>query len=112
MKKGRPGALVQALARAEARAALEQVLFAHTPTLGLRWLRGERAECERTELSVQVLGRPVRIKRRLRPSGGLTQLDLSPEHDDLAALARETGQDLRTLERAAIDAARTRLRDP
>jgi uncharacterized protein (TIGR00299 family) protein len=109
MKKGRPGALVQALARPEARAELERVLFAHTPTLGVRWLRCERVECERTELVVELRGSAVRVKRRLRPDGSATALDLSPEHDDLAALARRTGSDLRTLEREAVALALARL---
>jgi uncharacterized protein (DUF111 family) len=105
MKKGRPGTLVQALARPAGREALERVLFAHTPTLGVRWLRCERTECARTELVVEVLGTPVRVKQRLRPGGGVTELDLSPEHEDLARLARATGKALRELERAAITAA-------
>lgn len=109
MKKGRPGTLVQALARPEQRGALEEVLFARTPTLGLRWIRCERRECAREELVVELHGRPVRVKRRLRPGEPPSELDLSPEHDDLAALARTTGRELRTLERAAIELARAQL---
>lgn len=109
MKKGRPGAMVQALARPAERQALERVLFGHTPTLGLRWIRCERTELARDELVVELHGRRVRVKRRRRPGGELSALDLSPEHDDLAALARATGLDLRSLERAAVELARVAL---
>jgi len=109
MKKGRPGAMVQALARPEERQALERVLFRHTPSLGVRWLRCERTELEREEILVELHGARVRVKRRRRPGGELSALDLSPEHDDLAALARATGFDLRSLEHAAVELARLRL---
>lgn len=110
MKKGRPGAMVQALARPGERETLERVLFRHTPTLGVRWLRCERTELAREELVVELHGRRVRVKRRRRPGTEPGALDLSPEHDDLAALARATGHDLRSLERAAIELAWAALR--
>jgi len=110
MKKGRPGAMVQALARPGERETLERVLFRHTPTLGVRWLRCERTELAREELVVELHGRRVRVKRRQRPGTESGALDLSPEHDDLAALARATGHDLRSLERAAVELAFAALR--
>jgi len=109
MKKGRPGAMVQALARPGERDALERVLFLHTPALGVRWLRCERTELGREELLVELHGARVRVKRRRRPGGEESTLDFSPEHDDLAALARATGLDLRSLERAAIELALAKL---
>jgi len=104
MKKGRPGVVVCALARAEERAAVEEVLFARTPTLGVRWREVERTECERDEVLVEVLGRTVRVKRRLG-AGELGVADLSPEQDDLEALARESGRPLREVGRLAVEAA-------
>ena len=68
-------------------------------------MRCERTELERDELVVEIAGQPVRVKRRVRPGAGATAEDLSPEHEDLARLARATGQGLRALERAAIEAA-------
>jgi hypothetical protein len=110
MKKGRLGTMVQALCRGEGRAALEHVLFTHSPTLGLRWHTSERSECAREEFLVDLAGGAVRVKRRLRPGTmGVGELDLSPEHDDLARLARATGRDLRGLEQEAIAALRRRL---
>jgi len=106
MKKGRPGVVLSALARDDARAALERVIFSHTPTLGLRWTRVERAECARETVEVLIQGEPVRVRVRRRPGAEeVLAFDLSPEHDDLARLARRTGRPLRMLEREAIDAA-------
>jgi hypothetical protein len=109
MKKGRPGAMVQALARPGEREALERVLFRHTPALGVRWLRSERTELEREELVIELHGARVRVKRRRWQEGEPSALDLSPEHEDLAALARAIGRDLRSLEREAIERARGQL---
>ena len=104
MKKDRPGGVVTALCREPARPGLERVAFDHTPTLGLRWSPVERTECEREELAIELHGRRVRVVRRRRPGEGsaLAAIDLSPEHDDLAALARETGRPLRELEREVV----------
>ena len=80
------------------------MLFARTPTLGVRWREVERTECERDEVRVEVLGRTVRVKRRLG-AGELGVADLSPEQDDLEALARESGRPLREVGRLAVEAA-------
>ncbi len=111
MKKDRPAAVLSVLCRDADRAAIERVAFAHTPTLGVRWTRVERTELEREERVVSVRGRRVRVKVRRRPRAGgeapeLGALDLSPEFDDLAALARELDVPLRALEAEAIEAAR------
>ncbi|TAJ15889.1 MAG: nickel pincer cofactor biosynthesis protein LarC [Planctomycetota bacterium] len=110
MKKDRPGVLVAALCRAEQRAALEQPFWAHTPSLGVRWTRVERTELAREEIVVELRGAKVRVKVRRAPGRTPTALDLSPEHDDLAALARATGVALRDLEREAIGLALGRFR--
>jgi len=104
MKKGRPGVVLAALARAEDRAAVEEALFARTPTLGVRWREVERTECGRDEFSVEVLGEVVRVKRRLR-GAEVGVADLSPEQDDLEALAVKTGRPLRDIQRLAVEAA-------
>ena len=115
MKKDRPGVVVSALCRAETRAALEAVVFLHSPSLGVRWSETERTECGRelleVELAGEFAGRVVRVKRRLRPGGGspASGFDLSPEYDDLALLARETGRSLRELEALVLAAARRRV---
>lgn len=106
MKKGRPGHVVAALARAGTRAALEECLWRASPTLGLRWWKCERRECAREVLEVELHGQRVRVKVRRGPGTAAGALDFSPEYEDLAALARAGFGDLRGLERAAIERAR------
>ena len=111
MKKDRPGVVVSALCREDARDELERLCFDHSPTLGVRWARFERTECEREELMVELDGGTVRVKVRRRPGAAVaTPLDVSPEHDDLAVLARATGRPLRELERRSVEAALAVLR--
>ena len=104
MKKDRPGTLVAALGRPERAEALERVFFAHSPTLGVRFRSLSRRECAREEVRVELAGRSVRVKLRRRPGLELTRLDVSPEYEDLAELARSSGRSLRELEAEAIRA--------
>jgi uncharacterized protein (TIGR00299 family) protein len=110
MKKGRPGVVLSALARTEQRDAIERAILDSTSTLGLRWREIERTECARRGIEVEVEGRVVRVKVRERPGVPVSERDLSPEHDDLAAWARESGRSIRELERAVVAAALARAR--
>ncbi len=107
MKKGRPGVLVSCLCREGERDGLVALVFRHSPTLGVRWSPCERAELPRDVLVIELHGERVRVKRR--GGGGAGPFDLSPEHDDLARLARRTGRALRELEAEALAAARAAL---
>ncbi len=129
MKKDRPGVLVAALVRPGGRAALEDVCFRNSATLGLRWSSRERTELQREILTVDlgpIMGTTVGVDPALvpalvrvvhrplgdataRPSEEITSLDLSPEFDDLARVARSTGRPLRELEALALGAAKRLL---
>ncbi|MEO6709822.1 MAG: LarC family nickel insertion protein, partial [Planctomycetota bacterium] len=109
MKKDRPGSVVSALCRDDRRRDLEQALFAHSTSLGLRWILCERTELGRVQREVALHGGRVRVKVRL--SGAtLGPLDVSPEYDDLARLSRDSGRPIRDLEREAIGLALEELR--
>ncbi|MAB78936.1 MAG: TIGR00299 family protein [Planctomycetes bacterium] len=112
MKKDRPGAIVSALCRRDQREALEEILFTHSPTLGVRWCRRERTESEREEVCVSLETRAgageVHVKVRRHSQGAPTRLDISPEYDDLARLAKRSGVSLRELESQAIELVRRR----
>ena len=112
MKKGRPGVVLSALARRDAREALEAVLFERTPTLGMRWTHTERTELARERIEVELEGLAIHVKLRRAPGREAQPRadDLSPEHDDVARVARELGLPLREVERRAIDAALDSLR--
>ncbi|MCB9915703.1 MAG: nickel pincer cofactor biosynthesis protein LarC [Planctomycetes bacterium] len=109
MKKERPGVLLSALCRADARARLEGLVFEHTPTLGVRWTRVERTECAREPLEVELDGERVRCQLRVRPDyPGRTpfgERDVFVEYEDLARVARASGEALRVVERRAVRAA-------
>jgi len=86
MKKGRVGTLITALLPPELAPRLRAVWWRHSTTLGVRERRQERWILPRQlETMVTPLG-PVRVKRADLPGGGKRR---KPEHDDLAALARE-----------------------
>lgn len=107
MKKDRPGVLLSALARAEQRETLEGVVFERTPTLGVRWTKVERTECEREEREVEVEGVRLRIKLRRRPEypgrSPFGERDVFPEYEDLVVLAASRGWSLREAERRVVE---------
>ena len=109
MKKDRPGAVVTALCREGDRAALEEAVFAWTPSLGLRWTRLERVECARQVVEVELEGHAIRVKLRTRPGQGAPDLerDAFPEWDDLVRASEALGHPLSVLRARVL----TRLLD-
>jgi uncharacterized protein (TIGR00299 family) protein len=103
MKKGRPGIVFSALARPEAEAQVARAIFEETTALGLRVARLRRYELEREERTTQVDGHPVRVM-----VGWLDGriVNIAPEHDDCAAVARATGAPVKSVWAAALAAAR------
>jgi uncharacterized protein (TIGR00299 family) protein len=94
MKKGRPGFVLSVLARPEAQAGIARVLLEETSALGVRVSRLDRYELEREERSVVVAGGSVRIKVGLLDG---RVVNVAPEHDDCAALARSTGRSVKSV---------------
>ena len=90
MKKCRPGVMLTCLCRADAREALVRQLFLHTATLGIRVSVCDRYTLSRTTRIVSLPGGEVRIKE----SSGWGVTRSKPEYDDVAAIARRTGQPL------------------
>jgi uncharacterized protein (TIGR00299 family) protein len=103
MKKGRPAVLVAALVAEASRAAVTRVLFAETPTLGVRRRRVERDVLGREVRSVETRYGPVRVKVALLDGA---EVGAQPEHDDCLARAREHGVALREVIAAALAAHR------
>lgn len=103
MKKGRPGIVLSALARPEVETAVARAILEETTALGVRVARLRRYELEREERVVEVDGRPVRVK--LGRLGGRV-VNVAPEHDDCAAVARATGTPVKSVWAAALAAAR------
>jgi uncharacterized protein (TIGR00299 family) protein len=85
MKKGRPATLVSAIAPANKRQVVESALIEHSSTLGVRTTPVERTKAARTFETVATRFGDVRLK--LRSWNGRV-IDLAPEYDDCAALAK------------------------
>jgi uncharacterized protein (DUF111 family) len=103
MKKGRPGMLFSALARPEAEGAVASAILEETTALGVRVARLRRFELAREERTVEVDGRRVRIKLGLLDG---RVVNVAPEHDDCAAVARATGTPVKSVWASALAAAR------
>src|SRR5581483_1729424 len=62
MKKGRPGTRIEVLSTGARAVALEELLFTHSSSIGVRRLWVERAALPRVERTVAVLDHDVRVK--------------------------------------------------
>lgn len=102
MKKGRAGQRLEVLAGEGDAPRLEDLLFLHTSTLGVRRSMVERRVLPRATRVVEVLGHAVRIKVATLPNG--TQRS-KPEFDDVRAVADATGRALGDVSSLALTAA-------
>jgi uncharacterized protein (TIGR00299 family) protein len=105
MKKGRPGIVLSVLARPEAETELARVLLHETTALGVRVRRLGRYELEREEKVVAVDGGTVRVKVGLLEG---RVVNVAPEHDDCAQVARETGRAVKSVWAEALARAQQR----
>ncbi len=104
MKKGRPGFVVSVLVRPEAQGEVARILLEETSALGVRVSHLDRYELEREEREVEVAGGTVRVKVGLLDG---RVVNLAPEHDDCAALARSTGRSVKSVWAEALARAHT-----
>jgi uncharacterized protein (TIGR00299 family) protein len=84
-KKGRLLVEFRLLVRPESLAAVQQLCFVETATIGLRWRIEQRATLDRR---VDADGSPIRIKRVERPDGTATAKAESDDLTSIASLAR------------------------
>lgn len=99
MKKGRAAARLEVLASMGDVSRLEELLFLHTSTLGVRqWDVGRRA-LPRREQKVQVLGHTVRVKIATLPNGSSRA---KAEFDDVVAVAQASGRSVTDISALAI----------
>ncbi|HEY0079114.1 MAG TPA: nickel pincer cofactor biosynthesis protein LarC [Pyrinomonadaceae bacterium] len=98
MKKNRPGVLVSILCELRRREKMFELLFAETPTLGVRCYEVERRALEREIVTVEtVYGRiDVKVARMNGQVKGYT-----PEYDRCREAATRANVPLRTVEEAA-----------
>jgi pyridinium-3,5-bisthiocarboxylic acid mononucleotide nickel chelatase len=102
MKKGRPGIVLAALARPVHEDRVARAILEETTALGLRVSRLHRYELDREERVVELEGGRVRVKLGLLDG---RVVNVAPEHDDCAALARRTGRSVKSVWAEALTAA-------
>jgi uncharacterized protein (TIGR00299 family) protein len=89
MKKGRTGFRIETIVSPAGADRVAEALFQHSTTAGIRRQLVERITLSRREMEVRAAdGTPVRVKILEGPDGPRVK----PEYDDVAALARRTGQ--------------------
>jgi pyridinium-3,5-bisthiocarboxylic acid mononucleotide nickel chelatase len=103
MRKGRPGQVLSVLARPELADEVCRLVFTETPTLGVRVRGVRRRALPRDQVTVEVAGGRVRVKRGLLDGRPVT---VQPEYDDVAELARLAGLPVADVIEAARRAAR------
>jgi hypothetical protein len=102
MKKGRPAHTLSALCPPDAVAAVQQAVFAHTSSIGLRVVPVGKLALDRATATVDVLGGSVGVKLA-RIDGRV--VNVSVEYEDVAALARDRQLPVKEVLRAATAAA-------
>jgi uncharacterized protein (TIGR00299 family) protein len=101
MKKNRPGTLLTVIVPPDHRAAIADVVFRETTTIGLRHYDVER-ECLRREIvNVQTPIGPVRFKLAWRDGRVINAV---PEFDDCAALATSNHLSVKEVQALAVQA--------
>jgi uncharacterized protein (TIGR00299 family) protein len=102
MKKGRPAHTLSVLGPPGRVAALRARIFRDTSTLGVREGALRRAVLDRKFVPVELEGGTVTVK--IGYAGGVI-VQVMPEFEDVAALARSTGRAERVVLQAALSAA-------
>jgi pyridinium-3,5-bisthiocarboxylic acid mononucleotide nickel chelatase len=99
MKKGRLGTLLTVLAKPEDAAALEELLFRETTTLGIRRRNEQRSILERTFVTVETAYGKIRVKVA---SAASFERNAMPEYEDCRRAAREHAVPLKAVTEAAL----------
>ncbi|HQJ98146.1 MAG TPA: LarC family nickel insertion protein [Thermoleophilia bacterium] len=106
MKKGRPGMILHVLTTAQARDRLAATIFAETSTFGLRVLPVGRIYAEERWATVTIAGREIHVRLAFADGRVVT---VSPEFEDVRAVAAAVGRPARIVYEAAQAAARDRF---
>lgn len=101
MKKGRPAFLVSALTDETCKNAVEDVVFAETSSIGVRWQEVRRTVADRSIVPVATEWGSVGVKVAER-NGQV--INVAPEFGDCRALADQTGAPLKKIYQAAMNA--------
>ena len=101
MKKGRPAFLLSALADESCKGKVEDVVFAETSSIGVRWQEVQRTVADRSIVPVATEWGSVGVKVAER-NGQV--INIAPEFGDCRVLAEQTGAPLKKIYQAALNA--------
>ncbi len=101
MKKSRPGVLITVICSPEKVADFEKILFRETSTLGIRQTTQQRTILDRTFHAVKTKYGSIQIKVAAQ-NGSI--VNVQPEYEDCARIARETDLPWREVHRLALQA--------
>ncbi|MBE9170224.1 nickel pincer cofactor biosynthesis protein LarC [Pleurocapsales cyanobacterium LEGE 06147] len=105
MKKSRSGILLTAICPPEKVSVCEQIIFRETTTLGIRHLTQQRSFLDRKIESVETSYGAVRVKVATLGTGEKKQtLNVQPEYEDCATLARQHNLPWREVYQMTLDA--------
>jgi len=109
MKKNRPGTLLSIVAPPGVRERLVSIVFRETTTIGVRYTEMDRECLDRETTSVDTPFGTVRIKVARR-NGEVA--NVSPEFDDCARVAAESGRPVKEVQAVAMKAFLDRRPEP
>lgn len=106
MKKNRPAYILSVLCKPERQEALENIIFANTTSIGIRYRTWQRRILSRKMMTVSTLYGEISVKACEVPDEkGVFHTRYYPEYDSVKALSVEKHVDLATLYRLAQNRA-------
>ncbi len=99
MKKNRPAYLMKVICEEKLRETMEDLIFRHTTTIGIRRFPMERTALSRRMVTVETPYGPARLKETCR--GG--QVFRYPEYEDVARIADASGMSFREAYEAVFE---------
>ena len=106
MKKGRVGLLLTVICDPSQVSLLEEIIFRETTTLGIRRRQQERRILQREIQDVSTRYGRVRVKIARQ---GQTVLNIQPEYEDCAKVARECDRPWQEIHQLALTMATQQL---
>lgn len=104
MKKSRSGILLTVICPPEKVAECEAVIFKETTTLGIRHLSEQRSVLEREIQQVETVYGKVRVKVASQGTGAENIVNVQPEYEDCAQIARQCNVSWRSVHQMAMTA--------
>ena len=100
MKKSRTGLALTVICAPELRITCETIIFRETTTLGIRYRLQSRTILAREFETIELDGQPITVKIARDRHGAI--INLQPEYEDVARVARATGRSWLAVQRSVL----------